>query len=202
MRPAPPTILARWARRLVPAAAAIALAGGCDIRRNMYDQPKFETYEATDFFGDGRSSRPLVPGTVPRGFLRDDEHLYDGRVDGQFAVEFPMPVTQELLARGRERFNIYCSPCHGQAGYGDGMVVQRGYKRPASYHEDRLRDIPNGYFYDVIKNGFGVMPSYSYQVPRPEDRWAIVAYVRALQLSQYAEFGVLPEEDQRAVQGP
>jgi mono/diheme cytochrome c family protein len=188
-------------RTLAWGLALLAINGGCDIRRNMFDQPKFEPYEATDFFGDGRSARPLVAGTVPRGFLREDEHLYDGRIDGELAATFPMPVTQELLARGQERFNIFCTPCHGQAGYGDGMVVQRGYKQPTSYHIDRMRQMPHGYFYDVIKNGFGVMPSYSYQVPRAEDRWAIVAYIRALQLSQHAELNALPEEDRLTIQG-
>lgn len=179
----------------------VLLASGCGrIRQNMWDQPKLEPYEATDFFGDGRSARPLIEGTVPQGFLEEDEHLFTGRIDGDFATEFPMPLTMELLARGQERFNIYCTPCHGAAGYGDGMVVQRGYKAPSSYHIDRLKDMPNGYFYDVIKNGFGVMPSYSYQVPDPEDRWAIVAYIRALQLSQNVDFNALPEPDQQAIQ--
>ncbi len=188
------------ARIVLLAAAVIALGSGCRIRQNMYDQPKFEPYEKTDFFGDSRSARPSVEGTVPQGFLHEDEHLYSGKVNGEFATEPPFPVTTEVLARGQQRFNIYCTPCHGEAGHGDGMIVQRGYKQPSSYHIDRLRDMPDGYYFDVISNGFGVMPSYSYQVRDAEDRWAIVAYIRALQLSQHAVISELPEEDQKTIQ--
>lgn len=174
-----------------------AMLSACDIRRNMYDQAKFEPYEATDFFGDRQSSRPLVPNTVPREHEDADDHLYRGMIDGKFADSFPFPVTAEVLERGKSRFNIYCTPCHGAAGYGDGMIVQRGYKRPTDYHSEGFRDNPDkpvGYIYDVISNGFGVMSGYGYQL-RPEDRWAVVAYVRALQFSQHALVSDLPEED-------
>ena len=177
------------------------LLSACDIRRNMYDQAKFEPYEATDFFGDRQSSRPLDPNTVPREHEYADDHLYRGSVDGIFVDTFPFPVTAEVLERGKSRFNIYCTPCHGAAGYGDGMIVQRGYKQPTDYHSVGLRDNPDkpvGYFYDVISNGFGVMAGYGYQL-KPHDRWAVVAYVRALQFSQHAIVGDLPEEDQAAL---
>jgi hypothetical protein len=174
-------------------AVALLAACGCGIRQAMYDQPKYEPLTETDFFGDGRASRPLVPGTIPRGFLREDAHLHEGLVGGEHATTFPFPVTREVLERGRERFNIYCAPCHDRAGTGNGMIVQRGFKQPSSYHIDRLREAPPGYFYNVIKNGFGVMAGYSYQVT-PEDRWAIVSYVRALQRSQHAALEDVPEE--------
>lgn len=184
-------------RALVIAGCAViaAAAPGCKIRQNMYDQPKFEPYEATDFFGDRRSARPLVDGVVPVGQLREDEHLYTGRVNGELVNEMPFAITADLLERGQERFNIYCAPCHDEVGAGNGMVVQRGYKQPPSYHIDRLREMPVGYFYDVISNGFGVMASYAYQI-NPRDRWAVVAYIRALQLSQHAVVTELPEADQ------
>lgn len=186
----------------VLAAAVLLLGSGCDIRRNMYDQPKFEPYEATDFFPDGRSSRSLVENTVARDYLYEDDHLYRGRIDGAFADTFPFPVTREVLDRGQDRFNIYCTPCHDRAGTGNGMIVQRGYKQPPSYHTVDLRDNPDkpvGYFYDVISNGFGVMAGYGYQL-KPEDRWAVVAYVRALQFSQNVDPADLPAEDQQKLQ--
>ena len=170
---------------------------GCHIRRNMYDQPKFEPYEATDFFGDSRSARPIPEGTVPVGFLWEDDAMYRGKADGVFVSDIPIEVDAEVLARGRSRFQIYCTPCHGDSGYGNGMIVKRGYKQPPSYHTDDLRanpDKPVGYMYDVISKGFGVMPGYGYQL-KPPDRWAVVAYVRALQLSQYARAEDLSEED-------
>lgn len=176
----------------------VLLASGCGIRRNMYDQPKFEPYEKTTFFGDNRSARELVPGTVPVGHLREDDAFYRGRDEnGDFLTEIPIEVTREVVLRGQDRFRIYCTPCHGESGYGNGMIVQRGYKQPSNYHTDDLRsnpDKPAGYIFDVISNGFGVMSGYSYQL-KPEDRWAVVAYIRALQLSQYARSATLPEED-------
>ena len=169
------------------------LACGCEIRKAMYDQPRYEPLASSDFFQDQRASRLLIPGTIPRGFLREDQHLYDGLVNGEQATTFPSPVTREVLERGRQRFNIYCAPCHDRAGTGNGIIVQRGYKQPSSYHIDRLRDAPPGYFYSVIKNGFGLMSSYSYQV-KAEDRWAIVAYIKALQRSQHAQLDDVPPE--------
>ncbi len=154
---------------------------------DMKDQPHHEPLEYSSFFADGRSSRPLVEGTVARGHLRADDRIYRGlEADGSFVAQNPLVVDAALLSRGRNRFEIYCTPCHGRVGDGQGMVVQRGYKQPSSYHIDRLRGVEDGYFYDVITNGFGKMSSYASQV-KPRDRWAIVAYIRALQLSQYAD---------------
>jgi hypothetical protein len=172
---------------------------GC--RQDMHDQPKYKPYRGSDFFGDGRSARPLPEGTVARGQLREDAHLFTGRVNGQPATTFPMPVTEAVLARGRERYGIYCTPCHGLAGYGDGMVIQRGFRRASSFHVDRVRAEPVGYFYDAITNGFGAMPSYAAQIP-VEDRWAIVAYVRALQLSQHATLQDVPPEKRGELGAP
>jgi len=159
----------------------------------MHDQPKFKPYRGTDFFGDARSARPLPEGTVARGFLREDSHLYRGKVNGAFVDTFPFPVTEEVLRRGQARYRIFCTPCHGEAGQGEGMVVQRGFRQPSSFHVDRLRQERPGYFYDVITNGFGAMSDYSAQIP-VEDRWAIVAYVRVLQLSQHASLAEVPPE--------
>lgn len=174
------------------------LAAGC--RQNMHNQPKTEPYEESDFFPDGMGSRPLPAGTVARGLLRQDAALYTGLdAQGRAVASFPLPVTRQLLLRGQERFNIYCSPCHDRAGTGRGMIVQRGYKQPSSYHIDRLRQAPPGYFYDVMTRGFGVMPSYAAQVA-PEDRWAIVAYIRALQLSQDAGLAALTPQERARLQ--
>jgi mono/diheme cytochrome c family protein len=153
----------------------------------------------SDFFADHRSARPLVPGTVARGQLKDDEALYTGKLGKDFVTAFPFPVTEDVLNRGRERFQIYCTPCHGRIGSGEGMVVQRGFKRPPSLHSERLRQAPPGYFFDVMTNGFGAMADYSAQVP-VNDRWAIVAYIRALQLSQHAVLVELPDELRDAAQ--
>ena len=163
----------------------LSLLSSCELRRRMYDQPKYEPLEKSSLFEDGRSSRNLVKGTVSRGNLALDDHLNEGIVDGAQAATLPesIKVTKELLVRGKERYDIFCSVCHGITGYGNGMVVQRGYKAPPSYHIDRLRDAEMGYFYGVIKNGFGIMSGYADQIP-VEDRWAIVAYVKTLQLSQ------------------
>lgn len=172
-----------------------ALAGsGCEIRKAMYDQPKYEPLQKSDFFADGRSSRPLIDGTVARGELRDDELLYTGKENGEEAKRFPFPITKEVLLRGQERYNIYCTPCHDYAGTGRGMVVQRGFKQPTSFHDQRLRDSAPGYYFTVITGGFGQMPSYADQVP-VKDRWAIAAYIRALQLSQHATVDDVPESE-------
>jgi Cytochrome C oxidase, cbb3-type, subunit III len=169
---------------------------GC--RQDMHDQPKVESLEASTFFPDGRASRPLVPGTVPRGQLREDTHLYEGRVGGKPAETFPFPIDLKTLERGRQRYNIYCTPCHDRVGNGDGMVVRRGFRRPPSYHIERLRQAPPGYLYDVITNGFGAMQDYAAQIP-VRDRWAIVAYVRALQLSQNAALSDVPETERQGL---
>ena len=166
----------------------------------MHDQPRYEAFEATDFFKDGLSARPPVAGTVARGQLNDDEHLYTGKVGGALARSYPMPITRPFLDRGRERFDIYCTPCHGRLGLGDGMIVQRGFKKPTSMHDERLRQEPPGYFFDVMTNGFGAMASYAAQV-RPEDRWAIAAYIRVLQLSQNASIDDVPAPQRRVLEG-
>jgi hypothetical protein len=167
--------------------SVVALSAfGCHT--DMWRQPKTQPLDASEFYPDHQVSRPLVPGTIARGHLRLDEAYYTGAQNGKWVDNLPMPVTLELLKRGQERFNIYCSPCHGRLGDGKGMISQRGFnvRRPvASYHSDRLRKMPVGYFYDVITNGYGAMYSYASRV-EPEDRWAIVSYIRVLQLSQHA----------------
>ena len=174
-------------------AVSLALAG---CRQDMHDAPRYEPLEASTFFANGQASRMLVANTVPRGLLRADTHLNEGRVDGQLATTFPMAITPAVMQRGQERFNVFCSPCHGRTGSGNGMVVQRGFRAPPSYHEDRLRNAPVGYFFDVMTNGFGAMQDYASQVP-VADRWAIAAYIRALQLSQRATLADVPA-DRRA----
>jgi cytochrome c553 len=170
--------------RLARAAAVVLIAGGVSAcRQDMHDAPRYEPLEASAFFADGRASRMLVANTVPRGLLREDEHLYTGKIGGTPVDLFPMPVTASVMARGQERYKVFCAPCHGATGEGTGMIVQRGFRRPPSYHEQRLVEAPAGYFFDVMTNGFGAMQDYSAQVP-VGDRWAIAAYIRALQASR------------------
>ena len=171
-----------------------ALLAGC--RQDMHDAPRYEAFEASATFADNRASRTPPAGTVPRGWLREDEALYTGKAAGQLLDQFPFAIAPADLARGQERFNIYCTPCHGKLGDGNGMVVQRGLRQAASFHQDRLRQEKVGYFFDVITNGFGAMPDYAMQIP-VRDRWLIVAYVRALQLSQHAAVDDVPA-DRRA----
>ena len=176
--------------------------GALGCRQDMHDQPKLKPYRGSTFFADGSGMRAFPVNTVARGTLREDTHFFTGRLaDGSMATELPMPMTRTLLKRGQERFKIYCTPCHGQVGEGRGMVVRRGYKQPVSYHEERLRQVPIGYFFDVMTNGFAVMPSYAAQIP-PEDRWAIAAYIRALQLSQHVEAASLTPEQLAALDAP
>jgi mono/diheme cytochrome c family protein len=151
----------------------------------MIDQPRLEPLAEESFFVNGAGSRVPPAHTVPRGQLRADDAFFTGKIDGQLVATFPEPVTRELLARGRERFDIYCAVCHAATGDGNGMIVQRGFPKPPSLHDPRLRDAPIGHFFDVMTNGYGVMYSYASRVT-PEDRWAIAAYIRALQLSQHA----------------
>jgi mono/diheme cytochrome c family protein len=165
----------------------------------MHDQPKYVPLRQSAFFNDERSARPLVEGTVARGHLREDELMYTGKVKGEDAAVFPMRVDAAVMARGQERFNIYCSPCHGRTGQGDGMIVRRGYRRPPSMHQDRLRNAPVGHFFDVMTNGFGAMPDYASQI-KVEDRWAIIAYIRALQLSEHATLDDVPPADRSRIQ--
>lgn len=159
----------------------------------MHDQPKYIPLRQSPFFGDERSARPLVQGTVARGMLHADTWLETGKVSGQDATAFPFPIDAAVMARGQERFDIFCSPCHGRAGLGDGMIVRRGFRRPPTFHQDRLRNAPVGQLFDVITNGFGAMPDYASQIP-PQDRWAIIAYVRALQLSEHATAADVPAD--------
>jgi mono/diheme cytochrome c family protein len=174
-----------------------ALAG---CHGDMYDQPRYDPLEKSDFFADGRASRPAVAGAIARGDLRDDEPFYTGKQDGKLAEEPPVEINQALVERGRERFNIFCTPCHGRAGYGDGMIVRRGFRQPPTYHSDRLRGVPIGHFFDVMTNGFATMPDYAEQIP-VRDRWAIAVYVRALQLSQYSNLDELDENERRRLEG-
>jgi mono/diheme cytochrome c family protein len=201
------------------AAFASLVLSGCS-RQDMHDQPKYKPLRGTTFFEDSLSARPSVPGTVARGYLKDDSHLYTGRVSQTsaaggalpvvrppgidakspvaaqgpiFVDTFPFPITREVLERGRERFDIFCSVCHGRLGTGEGMVVRRGFRQPPSYHIDRLKEARVGHFFDVITNGFGAMPDYAAQI-HVRDRWAIVAYIRALQLSQNVPLGDVPAE--------
>jgi hypothetical protein len=178
------------------AALCCLLLAGCSLKQDMARQPKNRPLSPSDFFADGRSERPLLENTVARGSLADDA-LYVGKDSNTF----PLPVTQELLERGQERYKIFCSPCHGLQGDGNGMIVARGMKRPPSFHDARLRQVPNGYIFDLITNGFGAMLNYSAQIP-VRDRWAIVGYVRALQLSHNAKMAELPADVREHVMHP
>jgi cytochrome c5 len=166
--------------------AVALLFAGCSLKQDMALQPKNRPLSPSDFFTDGRSERPLLENTVARGSVTEDEMAVSKESNS-----FPIPVNLELLERGENRYKIFCTPCHGLQGDGNGMVAMRGMKHPPSYHEDRLRQVSNGYLYDVVTNGFGAMLGYSAQIP-PRDRWAIVAYVRALQLSRNARVADLP----------
>ncbi len=190
--------------RLLLLLSAFCLLFSVGCRQDMQDQPRMKPYRSTTFFSNGLSSRPPVTGTVPRGFLRADKAFFTGKKDtavttsettgaspapsGQPASypddieEFPLTITEETVARGRERYEIFCSLCHGPTGNGDGMIVRRGFRRAASFHTDALRQAPVGHYFDAITNGWGAMPSYAPQIP-PGDRWAIIAYIRALQVS-------------------
>lgn len=186
-----------------------ALLSGCGVRFDMQDQPRYKAYKYSDFYSDHRASRDMPEGTVARGQLHENKAFYTGKIDnpnlnapvttatnatGNTIVtsfpndvdEFPIPVTKALVDRGQDRYNIYCIVCHGPVGKGDGMIVRRGFSPPPTYHDDRLRNAPVGHFFDVITNGWGKMNSYAYQV-QPADRWAIIAYIRALQVSQSPE---------------
>jgi len=178
--------------------AVLALLG---CRQDMHDQPRFKPLAESDFYPDLRSARTPLDGTVARGQLHEDSYLYTGKFGNNPGDYMPFPVTADVLARGRERFNIYCAPCHSRLGDGNGMIVQRGFRAPPSYHTERLRKAPLGYFFDVMTNGFGAMPEYATQIP-PRDRWCIVAYIRALQLSQGATMGDVPSGQMIPSQSP
>lgn len=191
-----------WQSRVTKAGMLVALAllaAGC--RQDMHNQPKYRPLRASAFFDNGSSARPLVEGTIARGTLREDTAFFTGKVGEQFVTELPFPVTQEVLDRGEERFNIFCAPCHDRVGTGNGMVVQRGYRQPPSYHIDRLRQVEIGYFFDVMTNGFGVMPDYRAQLT-PRDRWNVAAYIRALQLSHNAQPSDVPGGDPAKAPAP
>jgi mono/diheme cytochrome c family protein len=190
----------KFRREAVRATCAVLLAlllAGC--RQDMHDGPRIEPYEANGFFPDQRGSRVPPQGTVARGWLRDDEALYTGKLNGQVVDAIPFAITHDDLKRGQQRYNIYCSPCHGRLGDGQGMVVQRGLRQAASYHNDRLRQERIGYFFDVATNGFGAMQGYAEQVP-VRDRWLIAAYIRALQFSQNAKIDDVPADRRGALE--
>jgi mono/diheme cytochrome c family protein len=191
-----PLLAPRHLRRLRMFVVRVVVVGtvAClpSCRRDMYDQPRIKPFGRNEFYADERAMRPTVAGTVARGQLELDELLFKGTEGGKLAERFPFPVTLGDLERGRDRYDIYCAICHGQDGYGKGMVVGHGYIQPASLHAERLRTAPVGHFYGVITGGFGAMADYSDRI-EPRDRWAIVAYIRALQTSQYALVDELPE---------
>lgn len=184
-----------WRARLGLAVGfALAVLGAAGCRVDMHVTPRYDPYAPSTFFPDGRSERPEVPGTVPHGDLRIDELRYTGKINGVVASEFPFPITRADLERGRQRFNVNCSPCHDYTGNGHGMIVQRGFQAPPSYHIERLRNAPVGHFFDVITNGYGAMYSYASRVS-PDDRWRIAAYIRTLQLSQHATLNDVPADE-------
>lgn len=162
-------------------------------RRDMQDQPKYKPLQKSEFFADGRSARPVPANTVAWDELNDTDPEHTGEANGVFLDTIPLPVNEALLRRGQQRFDIFCSPCHGRTGDGNGMVAQRGFRIPANLHTDRLRQVPPGYIFEVITNGYGAMPEHRDQIP-VADRWAIVAYVRALQLSRNASISDVPGE--------
>jgi mono/diheme cytochrome c family protein len=174
------------------------LLAACHI--DMYDQPRYTANQPSDFFEDGRSMRPPVPNTVPMTAEEPDSALYTGVENGELVTELPVELTAELLEHGQSRFNAYCAPCHGLTGEGNGVIAYRGGFQVPSLHQDRLRTAAPGYFFDVITNGVGRMYSYANRIP-PEDRWAVVAYVRALQLSQYADVDDLTAEERQQLGG-
>ena len=178
----------------VLAALLVAAALGLGCREDMHVQPKYEPLDPSTFFADGRSARQPVPGTVARGELRINQAMYAGKVNGAPVDSFPFPITRKDLERGRERYNIYCTPCHDYTGSGHGMIVERGFPPPPSYHIDRLREAPVGHFFDVMTNGYGTMYSYASRIS-VKDRWRIAAYIRALQLSQHATLNDVPEKE-------
>lgn len=171
---------------------------GCT--QQMADQPRYDPLQRSDFFPDRLSARPLPPGTIPRDYMEKDGLLASGFVNGQPAKEFPFPITRNVLERGQQRYNVYCTPCHDHVGTGNGMAARRGFRRPpASFHTEELRSSPPGHFFDVITNGFGAMPSYANQI-EVNDRWAIVGYIRALQLSQWATAADVPADERRRLE--
>ena len=176
-------------------AATLSLLALTACRQDMHTEPRYQPLAESEFFSDHRSARPQVEGTVARGHLRIDEARYSGKIDGEDIDQFPIPIAKEDIERGQNRFNIYCTPCHGHLGDGNGMVVMRGFRQPPSYYSDRLMNAPVGHFFDAVTNGFGAMPSYASRI-QPDDRWRVIAYIRALQLSESANLNDVPA-DQR-----
>jgi mono/diheme cytochrome c family protein len=189
---------ARQLLTLIGIGASLIVLVGCTL--DMHQQPRYDPLEPSTFFADGASARPRVADTVARGQLRLDEHLYTGRVDNRFAQTFPFTVTLQTLERGQERYDIFCTPCHGLVGDGDGVVIEYGMRRPNSFHDPDVAAQPHGYYFAIITNGTRIMPRYAAQI-EPEDRWAIVAYIRALQLSQNADVSQLSPEDLSELEG-
>jgi mono/diheme cytochrome c family protein len=184
---------------LLPTAYCLLLLVGC--RQKMANQPRYDPLEKSDFFADGMSARPRIAGTVARGELSTDPFLDTGKLDGKEADGFPFAVTRATIDRGHQRFDIYCSECHGRLGDGNGMIPARGYRHPPSFHTQVLRTAPTGHFFDVMTNGFGAMPPYRTMIPTA-DRWAIVSYIRALQLSQNATVADVPVTDRAKLDAP
>ncbi|MDB6017100.1 MAG: ABC-type Fe3+ transport system protein [Pedosphaera sp.] len=184
----------------VPIVCGLAMLLLCGCRREMYHQPRSDPLASSTLFANGAASRPLVPGTVARGHLDADEQFYTGKKGTNLIENIPIKVTRQVLERGRERYDIYCSVCHGRTGAGNGMIPQRGFPPPPSYHIDRLRQAPAGYYYDVITHGYGIMYSYAERV-EPADRWAITAYIRALQLSHNASLADLTPSERAQLEG-
>lgn len=176
----------------------LVLLTGC--HQDMYNQPKYQPLDPSSFFSDGRSARQPVPGTVAVGEVRTDEYFFTGFVDGQEVDAMPFPVTREILLRGQEQYNIFCAACHGTTGYGRGMVAQRGGIVPANLHDPRLLEAPIGHFYNVTTNGYRYMYPYASRIA-PADRWAIAAYIRALQLSQNATVDDVPPAQRGQLEG-
>jgi mono/diheme cytochrome c family protein len=179
----------------------LLLFAAVSCRQKMANQPRYDPLEPSAFFADGMSARPRIAGTVARGELSTNPLLDTGKINGQVADGFPFEVTREILDRGHERYNIYCGQCHGRAGDGNGMIPARGLRRPPSFHTETLRTATTGHFFDVITNGFGAMPPYKTMIP-PRDRWAIVAYIRALQISQNATINDVPAAERANLDAP
>ena len=181
--------------RILLAGAAALLVALTACRNDMHDQPRYKPLAASKFFADHRAARPQVDGTVARGHLRIDEARYTGKIAGEDIDQFPIPIAKADILRGQDRFNIYCTPCHGRLGDGTGLVVMRGFRQPPSYYSDKVLNAPIGHFFDVMTNGFGAMPSYASRV-QPDDRWRIAAYIRVLQAAVAGKISDVPA-DQR-----
>lgn len=186
--------------RALPVFALALLFAAC--RQDMHDQPRYKPLAASTFFPDGRSARPIPANTIAWGELNDNDKVHTGEENGEFLDTIPIPVNLGLLRRGQARFDIFCSPCHGRLGDGEGMVARRGFHFPANFDSDRLRQVPPGYIYQVISNGYGAMGDYADQIPSVEDRWAIVAYLRALQLSRHASLADVPQAERGQLGAP